>query len=487
MKVLFVSAEAVPFAKVGGLADVVGSLPKALRRDENIDARVIVPGYGFIPHHRYNISHLMTFQLPLHTGTADVRIYTTVHEGVPYYFVQAWPYFGDEASVYTDWDWDVPRFIFFNQIVMGAVEAIAERLDWFPDVLHVNDWHTGLIPFLMSESPDPRWGRVASLLSIHNLAYQGDRTGGYLWSSGIPTRSHPFLNAHGLTDNIMAIATAYSDIVTTVSPRYAEEIQYPYRGEGLQELIKVRHADLYGILNGIDTELWNPATDSELAANFDATNFTERRIANKRHLQQLAGLPQNDDALIIGVVSRLASQKGFGMALPALWTFLAGYNAQLIVLGAGDPHIESEFSRLNDMLNWKARVYVGYDAATAQHIYGGSDVFLMPSHFEPCGIGQMVAMRYGALPIVRETGGLADTVDNYDDADGETGTGFVFQWEESAAVLGTLRWALRTFHERRDAWIALQRRAMQRDFSWKNSAGQYTALYQKAVQRKRDN
>jgi starch synthase len=469
------------------MADVVGSLPKALRQlpqDTNVDARVILPGYGFIHHQKHNISHLFTFSCALVTGTADVHVYSTVYDGVPYYFLQAWPYFGNEAEVYTDWEWDVPRFIFFNQLVMAAIAEIGQRLDWWPDVVHVNDWHTGLLPFLIKQAPQPEWARMASLLSIHNLAYQGDRTGGYLWQSGIPVRQHPALTSRGLTDNVLAIAIAYSDIVTTVSPRYAEEIQYPYMGNGLDDLIRTRRADLHGILNGIDADLWNPATDPELAVNYSVDDFHEKRKINKRYLQEQAGLPQRDEPLVIGMVSRLVAQKGVDIALPALRRLLAGYDVQFVVLGSGDDDLEQGMAHLAHDFGWKARAYLQYNAATAQHIYGGCDLFLMPSHFEPCGMGQMLAMRYGALPLVRETGGLADTVQNYDNDEGEHGTGFVFQWQESDAIFGTLRWALDVFKKHPSAWRRMQHRAMSRDFSWHQSAQQYVALYQQAVDRK---
>ncbi|MFW5708577.1 MAG: glycogen synthase [Chloroflexota bacterium] len=478
MNILFVSAEAVPFAKVGGMADVIGSLPSALRK-HGIDARVIIPGYGLIEHHRYQISHLFSFDLTLHEGTAEVQVFTAVHQGVPFYFVQSWPFFGDEKAVYTGWDWDVPRFIAFNQLVMGVMWQLQERLGWFPDVCHVNDWHTGLLPFLIKQAAedDPAWGKVRTLLSIHNLAYQGDRVGGYLWKAGIPARNHPELVSRGLTDNTMAIAIAYSDAVTTVSPRYATEIQYAYMGVGLDDLIRTRADDLTGILNGIDDRMWDPATDPHIHANFDSDTVLQNRQLNKRYLQRQAGLAERDDVMLIGMVSRLAWQKGFDMAIPALRHFLAGYDVQFVLLGSGDQSIEHEMWRIGKDFFWKARTYLQFDAAVAQHIYAGSDVFLMPSHFEPCGMGQMIAMRYGSLPIVRETGGLADTVENYDDAEADRGTGFVFLWEEADAVLGTLRWAQHTFQHRQHAWQRMQQRAMSRDFSWSKSAMEYIRLY----------
>lgn len=485
MNVLFISAEAVPFAKVGGLADVVGSLPMALRRS-GIEARVIMPGYGFIRHYEHHISHLFSFQLTLKEGTADVHIYTTIHNDLPYYFVQAYPYFGNEDSVYTEWNWDVPRFIFFNQVVMGAIWELGQRLDWFPDVVHVNDWHTGLVPFLIAENRrNSVWGKVASVVSIHNLAYQGDHVGGFLWKAGIPGRHHPDLVYQDLTDNLLAVGIAYSDIVTTVSPRYAIEIQYPNMGYGLDGLIRRRVADLYGILNGIDTDIWNPSTDPKLVANYDESNFQDKRVLNKLHLQRLTGLDTRDDVLVVGMVNRLVWQKGIDLVLPAMRRLLVEEDVQFIVLGTGDADLEQQVWRLGQDFHWRARAYLQYNAAVAQHIYAGCDLFLMPSHFEPCGMGQMLAMRYGSLPLVRETGGLADTVENYDNGEGERGTGFVFQWEEPDAVLGTLQWALQTFRKRRTAWVRMQKRAMQKDFSWETSAKQYIEVYQKALDKQK--
>ena len=481
MNVLFVGAEAAPFAKVGGMADFIGSLPAELRR-LGIDARVILPGYGFIPHDRYHIHPLFTFPVTLREGAADVHLYATEHNGVPFYFLQAWPYFGQEDRVYTDWHWDSPRFIFWNQILLGAIAELRTRLDWPPDALHLNDWHPGLLPFLIRENRHlPEWRDIATLLTIHNITYQGELVGGWLWQAGIPGRHHPDLAAQNLTDNMLGIAIAYADIVTTVSPRYAVEIQYPYMGFGLDGLIRARAADVYGILNGIDTTTWNPATDPLLVSNFDAANFIEKRPANKRRLQQEHRLEVRPDTLLVGMISRLVWQKGIDILLPALRRFLAeAYDAQLVLLGAGEARFEQPLLQLEADFNWKARCILQFDGAAAQHIYAGCDLFLIPSHFEPCGTSQMIAMRYGALPLARETGGLVDTVENYDNGDGNYGVGFMFNWEESAAVLGTLRWARDTFRRRKDAWLRMQRRALATDFSWDRSAKQYIELYNKA-------
>lgn len=483
LKILFTSAEAAPFAKVGGLADVVGSLPKALR-NAGLDARVLMPYYGFLRSPRYAIEHLFSFQFTRSTGTTDVHVHTSTYEGVPFYFVSGWPFFGEDSSTYTTWDWDVPRFLFFNQVALAVAWELRQRHGWFPDLFHVHDWHTGLIPFLLHESRhDPIWSKTASMLSIHNLAYQGDHVGGWLWQLGIPGRSHPDLVYQNLTDNLLAISIAYSDILTTVSPRYAIEIQYPYMGYGLDGLIRRRLPDLHGILNGMDIEHADPETDPKLVSNYNANNFREKRPANKRQLQSDSGLQIREDIPVIGMVSRLVEQKGLDLAIPALRRLLADTEVQFIVLGTGDPHISHQIWQLGQDFPWRVRTFLQYDGAVAQRIYAGCDIFLMPSRYEPCGIGQMLAMRYGALPLVRETGGLADTVQNYDNGDADTGTGFVFNWQEPDAVLGTMRWALDVFHNRNQAWQRMQERAMQIDFSWGKSALQYIDLYHKAVQK----
>ncbi len=485
MNVLFVSAEAAPFAKVGGLADVVGSLPAALRKLD-VDARVIIPHYGFINDEKFDIEHAFHFQFPRTTGVTDVHVFTTTQDGVPIYLVQGWPFFGSEGAVYTEWSWDVPRFTFFNQVVLAVAWELRQREEWFPDVFHINDWHTGLVPFLLDvNKPDPVWGQVASILSIHNMAYQGQHAGGWLWQLGIPGRNHPELLWRGLSDNLLAIALAYSDMISTVSPRYATEIQYPYMGYGLDDLVRARSNDLVGILNGLDIDLWNPNTDKQIVSNYNAKNFVKKRPPNKSQLQVDSGLEVRDDVMVIGVVSRLVAQKGFDLALPALRRLLSETDVQFVLLGAGDPELDYQFWRLGNDFPQSAKIFQGYNAALAQRIYAGCDVFLMPSHFEPCGIGQMIAMRYGALPLVRETGGLADTVQNYDNGAADSGIGFVFNWETPDAVLGTLRWANDTYHNKRDAWQRMQRRAMQTDVSWENSAQQYVDLYRNAIIKRR--
>lgn len=483
MNILFVSAEADPFAKVGGLADVVGSLPKALRQ-MGIDARVLMPLYGFIDRSRFDIQPLTAFDVVRRTGTTRVDLYTTTYDDVPIYFLHAPPYFGQEASVYSNWDFDMPRFIFFCQAVPDAADVLRDRIGWFPDVFHVNDWHTGLVPFLLTQRRvNPGWEQAGTMVTIHNMAYQGEYAGGWMWEQGIPARDHAELQSRGLTDNMLGIALAYSDSITTVSPRYAIEIQYPYMGYGLEGLLNTRLSDLRGILNGIDMDLWDPQTDPHIVSNYNAASFTDCRLPNKRHLQLEAGLPMRDDVPVIGLVTRLVYQKGLDLAFPALREILSTHDVQFIGLGSGEPQYNDAFRQLAIDFPTKAQAFVSYNGALAQRIYAGCDIFLMPSHYEPCGVGQMIAMRYGALPLVRETGGLADTVSNYDDGEADAGTGFVFAWEEAQAVAGTLRWALWTYHNRPEAWGRMQARAMQTDFSWRKSAAEYKTLYQTIIDR----
>jgi starch synthase len=486
MNILFISAEVDPFAKVGGLADVVGSLPKALRQD-GVDARVLMPFYGSINAERFNIRYEFTFQFERRTGLETVEVHSTEHNGVPIYFLRALPHFGEERTVYGNWDTDVPRFIFFCQAVLEVADKLRDWRGWFPDLFHVNDWHTGLVPFLIDQRRgyDADWQRVATMLTIHNMAYQGDHIGGFTFILGIPGRDHPMLQSFDLGDNMLAIAIAYSDIITTVSPHYAVEIQFPYQSYGLQKLLRSRLLDLYGILNGIDMDQWNPETDPMVPYHFNADNFREVRPLNKRVLQEESGLEVRDNVFLIGLVSRLVEQKGLDLALPALRSILADTDVQFVGLGSGEPQYNEMLASIGVDFPHKAKANVGFNATTAQHIYAGCDLFLMPSHYEPCGVGQMLAMRYGALPLVRETGGLSDTVENYDDGPADRGTGFVFQWETPEAVLGTMHWALRTYHNRRDAWLRMQERAIRTDFSWNISAREYIALYEEAIARHR--
>lgn len=486
MNVLFAAAEMAPFAKAGGLADVVGSLPKALR-SMGVDARVVMPLHGFIPRGQHNIAYAFHYQFGRRRGTADIYVHSTEADGVPVYFLESYPFFGQGWQLYTDTEWDKQRFIAFSEFTLALAWQLAQREGWKLDVLHVHDWHTALGSFLVAHSRfDPFWQPVGTVLTIHNMGYQGDWAGAALFDAGIPARAQPDLHYHGKDGNLLAIALAYSDMITTVSPRYAEEIQYPRFGEGLEGLVRWRAygGDVMGILNGLDMARNDPATDPALLHPFSVENLAPRPL-NKTALQAQLGLAQRPDVPLIGAVTRLTAQKGFDLAIPALHRLLADEDVQVIVLGSGEPHLEDGLRTLEYVYGSRMRAVIGYDPVLSQRIYAASDLFLMPSRYEPCGTSQMLAMRYGALPVVRETGGLADTVQNYDNGAAEVGTGFVFLWETPDAVLGTLRWALETYRQRPEAFRRMQQRAMQTDFSWTKSAAEYVRVYERAFKRHR--
>jgi starch synthase len=487
MKVLFVGAESVPFIKSGGLGDVLGSLPHALS-DLGIEARVLIPHYGVIDNEAHRIAYRFRFQYARPGGMADVNISKRILGKVPYYCMQTWPFF-NEPYFYTDITWDSQRYIFFCQAALAFTWEILQGADddtWFPDVIHVNDWHTGLIPFLLQlSSTDPYWGQVASVLTIHNMAYQGPAAGFFMDQAGIPPRTHPALIATGNEGNMLGIGIAYADKVNTVSPQHAIELHYPPFGEGLQDLIIARDADFSGILNGIDMERYNPATDQEIFQRFDADNFRTHRLKNKTELQRQLHLPIREDVPVIGLVSRLVEQKGIDFGVDALRRICIDTDIQVLALGTGQYEIEGKLWSLGNDYPNKVRAITHFDPILAQKIYAGSDLFLIPSRYEPCGITQMMAMRYGSLPVVRETGGLIDTVVNYDGGPADVGTGFRFLWETDDAVVGTLRWAIDTYRNNRPAFERMQERAMRQDWSWHKSATQYIELYEAALAKRR--
>ena len=352
MKVLFASAEAAPFAKVGGLADVVGSLPQALRR-QGTDARVIMPYYGFIDADKYQITPYFQFQLTRPTGTTDVGVFTALSDGVPIYFVKGWPFFGDEAEVYTNPEIDVPRFLFFNQAALAVAWELLMRYDWFPDVWHVNDWHTGLIPFLLADNrqqpgSSPAWKNVGSLLSIHNIGYQGDHVGGWLWELGIPGRHQPDLLYQDLTDNMLAIVNClfrhYNHRQPTLCHRNSISVHHPpwlgWVGT---------HPHRRPVTASSTASTWNSGIQKP-TPNWYPTTTPKTSLKNvrpiKRQLQTESGLEVRDDIPIVGIVSRLVWQKGFDLAMPALRRLLVGTDVQFVVLGSGEPELDYEFWRL---------------------------------------------------------------------------------------------------------------------------------------------
>ena len=480
-RVLFASAEVAPFAKAGGLADVAGSLPKALKT-LGTDVRVVMPFYSQIDTGKHTVSPVVNdLPVPLDGRIESAQVFeTTLGRNVPVYLVDMPRYFHRE-SIYGDPD-DGERFIAFSRAALEATRA----LNWRPDVVHANDWHTGIIPNWLRTiyRADGQFGGIASVFSIHNLAYQGIFPASILDLANLAPFGLLYPETRLFTNlvDLMARGIIYTDIISTVSEQYAREILTPEFGERLDPLLRQREADLIGIPNGIDFEELDPATDPALASSFDRGSL-DRRVANKLALQQEAGLTQDPDIPLIGMISRLADQKGFDILSQAIGPILERLGVQFILLGTGESFYVNLFAGLADRYAGRVATLFRFDGPLAQRIYGGSDLFLMPSRYEPCGIGQLVAMRYGSVPVVRSVGGLADTVQNYDPRTGQ-GTGFTFEAYDPWALFAAVVRAVETYRYPA-VWRSLQEAGMSRDFSWDSSARKYLDMYQRAMAARR--
>ncbi|MCA9794496.1 MAG: glycogen synthase [Candidatus Eremiobacteraeota bacterium] len=457
MKILFLAAEATPFIKVGGLGDVAGALPAALRR-RGLDVRLMVPRYGNVDPGKWGLTKVLD-NFPVQMDWRREECQLLASPDGQSFFLENQYFFGSRGRAYGEDD-DPERFVLFAR---AAIEA-CRYLNWWPDVIHAHDWHSAAA-IRINWAAKPRSGLV---FTIHNIAHQGMCANSKWPLLGV-------YNAMGHL-NLMEQAIYAADVITTVSPTYANEIRTREYGFGLDSILWQRSDRLVGILNGIDTDSWNPATDDELAANYDAGHL-QGKARCKAHLQKKMGLAVNADAPLIGVVSRLDDQKGISLIVDSLGDILALTNAQLMVLGSGHDAYENAFRRATYHHPDRIANYIGFNAGLAREVYAGSDIFLMPSSFEPCGLSQMIAMRYGTLPVARATGGLVDTVRDrvHDD-----GVGYLFGPYDKGSMLWGLGRALHDYWDR-GSWEAAMRRAMSLDFSWDRSAARYQEIYQRAV------
>jgi len=482
LKILFVTPEVEPFVKVGGLADMVGALPKELAKLGH-DVRIVCPAYGSVK----QVGEWRALPEPLGVDvgamTQWARTWETVLPGsaVPVYFLENNDHFARPEVYTTPWGACADNDLRFAFLSRGAL-ALCQQLGWTPDVVHGHDWTTGLVPVMLNTTlRRTPLGNAATVFTIHNLEHQGYCDRRVLDFARLPPGEFraDSLESYGSV-NLMKGGLYHSTKITTVSPTYASEIKTPAGGFGLDAVLRFRAGDLIGIVNGIDDDSWDPARDLALPANYSAAALGGKAVCKAR-LQERSGLEVNPGVPVFGVVSRLATQKGLDLLAAALPAVMDRMQVQLVLLGSGDWRMENTFRQAVQAWRGRVGVHIGFDDRLARLIQGGSDFFVMPSRAEPCGLTQMYAMRYGTLPIVRATGGLVDTVENFAEGQGR-GTGFVFQDATPGALFDTLGWACATYYDRPAEFTALRQRAMARDFSWRGNAGHYVQVYRWAVE-----
>lgn len=474
--VAFIGSECYPFVKTGGLGDVMSALPKSLAK-LNCDVKVIIPRYKCIPQKfQEKMEYKGSFSMDLCSDGKQyyVGIMEYQEDGVVYDFIDNDEFFS-WGNPYTNLIDDIPKFCYFGKAALAALNY----LDWTPDVVHCHDWQAALVPlYLRTCFKDSNVGRASCVLTIHNLRFQGiyDRKTIQYWS-GLPDYvfNKDCLTQNWLDANMLKGGITYSNVVTTVSNTYAGEIQTEEYGEGLEEHLRYHHNKLVGIVNGIDTDIWNPATDKLLAAPYDSQNVIENKKANKKALQESLGLQVDDHKIVIGLISRLTNQKGLDLVNNVI-PHIMDEHTQVVVLGTGDAEYEDAFRYYENAYKGNFCAYIAYNENVAHNIYAGCDALLVPSRFEPCGLTQLISMRYGSVPIVRETGGLKDTVQPYNLFD-NTGNGFTFDRYESGLLYDAINRAKTLYFENRTYWDDMVVRNMNKDVSWEQSAKHYKDMY----------
>ncbi len=477
IRVLFISAEAEPFARVGGLGDVGGALPRALRKlvptavpNSRLDVRLIIPFYGSIKKADYPLEQVAEFDIPSKKGPVPAVVYETLYEGLPVYFVDGPAFLPDDPVYSQNFELDAEKFIFFSL----ASLQLPKEIGWPVQIIHANDWHSAVAIHALKRlrKSDPFYKSTRGIISIHNLPFMGTGSEKALSLFNVSAARNPAMPPWSRKLPLpMGIDAA--DWILTVSPHYAQEILTPGFGCDLQDYLKTKLDHLSGILNGLDTELWNPETDRAIASNFSSKNIAAR-TANKLALQKELGLPEDPEIPLMAFVGRMELQKGADLVIHTLST-LNPLHWQAVILGTGKKDLQDAAVTLEKQYPQNVRALIKFDSLLSHRVYAAADMLLMPSRYEPCGLSQMIAMRYGCIPVASATGGLVNSIENHTSS--ALGTGYLFDLELREGLKKTLHRAMTDYHEK-PQWLALQQNAMAQDFSWKYSALEYARLYE---------
>lgn len=475
--ILFAASECVPFIKTGGLADVVGALPKYLNKND-FDVRVILPYYTCIPaKFRDNFKYVTHFYMDygMRKDNVHVGIMEYEYNGIKFYFVDNEYFFKCDTPYSADLKWDIERFTFFCKAVLAILPVIGFR----PDIIHCHDWQASLIPVFMHSTfaTHPFYSSTKTIMTIHNLKFQGVwNIDTFKYNTALPQYMFTPDKLEFKKDaNMLKGGLVYADYITTVSETYAEEIKYPFYGEQLDGLLRARSASLRGIVNGIDYNVFDPNNDKNIYKEYHAKNFKKKKAVNKAELQKELGLPVDENKYMIAIISRLTDQKGLDLVSYTMER-ICDENTQFVVIGTGDHRYEDMFRHYQWKYPDRVSANILYSDPLAHKLYAAADAMLMPSLFEPCGLTQLISLRYGTVPIVRETGGLKDTVQPYNEFDG-TGTGFSFANYNAEEMLGVINYSKHIYFNHRDQWDKMVYRGMTTDYSWNSSAKQYEGMY----------